>query len=280
MSCAQHLIPLVIGDKELTVMGYCFGRFKAHRFQSKIGKAAHSLSGIISPGFDQRGILFPCHCKILKLPDEQLHLFGILQSQMQLTFRLRMPVVCAVVLRGQRQETGLNCLLGKLPAEVNKVICKHLALIVNSLVDLTLGHISSQVKQLPDSLCSLFPGQLGGVTALGGASPGDPHAIRRVPEGNLAPVKEKACTVGSVVLLQKSGVLLQWLVLHELGTDHDAALLLVGADAESLINELLRKLEMGLDGKLIGVLLRRKIKNRKLGIRKRRKHIASCVFVV
>lgn len=35
---------------------------------------------------------------------------------------------------------------------------------------------------------------------------------------------------------------------------------------------------MGMDGKLLRILLRRNIKNRKLRIRKRRKHIASCVF--
>ena len=57
-----------------------------------------------------------------------------------------------------------------------------------------------------------------------GAPGGNADALRVVPDGILPILNEKPRTVGAVALLQKSGVFLQRLVFHIVGTDKTALL--------------------------------------------------------
>ena len=92
-----------------------------------------------------------------------------------------------------------------------------------------------------------------------GAPGGNADALRVVPDGILPILNEQPRTVGAVALLQKSGVFLQRLVFHILGTDNQAAVSIIEANTQGFVNNLLRKLGLGEEGLLFAFLLGSKI---------------------
>ena len=62
-----------------------------------------------------------------------------------------------------------------------------------------------------------------------------------VPNGILPAIQIKASTIFTILFRQKSGVVLQRLVLLEIGANDEAAVLIVGSNAQRLVNDLLRK---------------------------------------
>ena len=70
---------------------------------------------------------------------------------------------------------------------------------------------------------------------------------------------EKPRTVGAVVLLQKSGIVFQRLVLHKVSTDDKTAVSVIETNAQGFVNDLLGKLWLREEGLLFALLLRRKI---------------------
>ena len=92
-----------------------------------------------------------------------------------------------------------------------------------------------------------------------GAPGGNADAICIIPDGVLPILNEKSCAVGAVALLQKSGVFLQRLVFHIMGTDNQTAVFVIETDAQGFINDLLGKLGLGEESLLFIILLRCKI---------------------
>ena len=69
----------------------------------------------------------------------------------------------------------------------------------------------------------------------------------------------KSCAVGAVTLLQKSSIVFQRFVLHEVCADNQAAVSVIEANAQGFINDLMGKLGLREEGLLFAFLLWRKI---------------------
>ena len=63
-----------------------------------------------------------------------------------------------------------------------------------------------------------------------------------VPNGILPAIQIKASTIFTIVFHQEPGVVLQRLILFEISANDKAAVLIVGSNAQRLVNDLLRKL--------------------------------------
>ena len=94
---------------------------------------------------------------------------------------------------------------------------------------------------------------------MGAAPGGNADTSLIIPNGIFFSLNNKARAIGAIVLLQESRVFLQWLVFHKVGTDNQAAVLVIEADTQGFINDLLGKLGLGEEGLLFALLLRRKI---------------------
>ena len=131
-------------------------------------------------------------------------------------------------------------------------------------VQLALGHIPAQIQQFPDTGRRLFPGDEGGAGTLGAFALGNADSLGVVPDGILSAIQIKASAVLSIVLCQEPGIVR--LILFEIGADDEAAVLVVGTNAQRLVNDLLgqsRVRENGWLGRTLGLgwlLKRRKIK--------------------
>ena len=131
-------------------------------------------------------------------------------------------------------------------------------------VQLALGHIPAQVQQFPDTGRRLFPGDEGGAGTLGAFALGNADSLGVVPDGILSAIQIKASAVLSIVLCQEPGIVR--LILFEIGADDEAAVLVVGTNAQRLVDYLLRQSrvrENGWLGRTLGLgwlLKRRKIK--------------------
>ena len=131
-------------------------------------------------------------------------------------------------------------------------------------VQLALGHIPAQIQQFPDTGRRLFPGDEGGAGTLGAFALGNADSLGVVPDGILSAIQIKASAVLSIVLCQEPGIVR--LILFEIGADDEAAVLVVGTNAQRLVDYLLRQSrvrENGWLGRTLGLgwlLKRRKIK--------------------
>ena len=110
---------------------------------------------------------------------------------------------------------------------------------IRRLVNQTLGHIPSEVKQLSDTLCGLLPSDNRGRGALGGVTLTDTDTVCVVPYGNSATFKHKSRSACAVVFFQPFGIFLYGHILHKAGANIQKAFTLVGSDAEGFINDLL-----------------------------------------
>ena len=98
------------------------------------------------------------------------------------------------------------------------------------------------------------------MTLLGAAAGGYPDALRVIPDCIFPVIDEKTGTVGSILLLQKSCVIFQRLIFHEVSTDDEAAVPVIVADAKCFIDNLLGQFRLGEESELLIVLrLRGKI---------------------
>ena len=110
------------------------------------------------------------------------------------------------------------------------------------LVKFALGHIPAQIQKFPDALGCLFPGDQSGRCALCSFTLCHMDAFGIVPNGILPAIQIKASTIFTIVFHQELGVVLQRFILLEIGTNDEAAVLIVGSNAHRLVNDLLRKL--------------------------------------
>ena len=106
-------------------------------------------------------------------------------------------------------------------------------------VKLGLRHIASQVQQFPDALCRVRPGDQHSRTALCAVAGGQADALGAVPNGVLSIVQVEACAIGAIVTHEKAGVILQRLVFHQVSTDDQTAVAVIGSDAQRLVDDLL-----------------------------------------
>ena len=131
-------------------------------------------------------------------------------------------------------------------------------------VQLALGHIPAQIQQFPDTGRRLFPGDEGGAGTLGAFALGNADSLGVVPDGILSAIQIKASAVLSIVLCQEPGIVR--LILFEIGADDEAAVLVVGTNAQRLVDYLLRQSRVRENrwlGRTLGLgwlLKRRKIK--------------------
>ena len=131
-------------------------------------------------------------------------------------------------------------------------------------VQLALGHIPAQIQQFPDTGRRLFPGDEGGAGTLGAFALGNADSLCVVPDGILPAIQIKARAVLAIVLRQEPGIVR--LILFEIGADDEAAVLVVGTNAQRLVDYLLRQCrvrENGWLGRTLGLgwlVKRRKIK--------------------
>ena len=145
-------------------------------------------------------------------------------------------------------------LFAELPPGIQDFLGKLFALILLHPVQFTLGHIPAQVKQFPDTLCGLGPGQQCCVALLCAAAGGYPDALRVIPDCIFPVIDEKTGTVGSILLLQKGCVIFQRLIFHEVSTDDKTAVPVIEADAKCFVNDLLGQLRLGEESELLIVL--------------------------
>ena len=131
-------------------------------------------------------------------------------------------------------------------------------------VQLALGHIPAQVQQFPDTGCRLFPRDEDGAGTLGALTLGNADSLGVVPDGVLAAIQIKARAILAVVFGKEPGIVR--LILFEIGADDEPAVLVVGTNAQSLVDDLLGQSRMRENGWLgctlgLGWLVeRRKIK--------------------
>ena len=116
-----------------------------------------------------------------------------------------------------------------------------LALVPVYPVKFTLRHIPAQIQQFPDALGCLFPGNQRGCCALRGFALCHMDTFGVVPNGILPAIQIKASTIFTIVFHQEPGVVLQRLILFEISANDKAAVLIVGSNAQRLVNDLLRK---------------------------------------
>ena len=117
-----------------------------------------------------------------------------------------------------------------------------LTLVPVNPVKFTLRHIPAQIQKFPDALGCLFPGDQSGRCALCSFTLCHMDAFGIVPNGILPAIQIKASTIFTIVFHQELGVVLQRFILLEIGTNDEAAVLIVGSNAHRLVNDLLRKL--------------------------------------
>ena len=116
-----------------------------------------------------------------------------------------------------------------------------LALVPVYPVKFTLGHIPAQIQQFPDALGCLFPGDQRGCCALCSFTLCHMDTFGVVPNGILPAIQIKARAIFFIVFHQEPGVVLQRFILFEIGTNDEAAVLIVGSNAQRLVNDLLSK---------------------------------------
>ena len=104
-------------------------------------------------------------------------------------------------------------------------------------VQLALGHIPAQIQQFPDTGRRLFPRDEGCTGTLGALTLGNADSLGVVPDGVLPAIQIKARTVFAVVPGKEPGIVR--FILFEIGADNEAAVLVVGADAQRLVDHLL-----------------------------------------
>ena len=130
-------------------------------------------------------------------------------------------------------------------------------------VQFALGHIPAQIQQFPDTGRRLFPRDEGGAGTLGAFALGNADSLGVVPDGILSAIQIKASAVLAIVLCQEPGIVR--LILFEIGADDEAAVLVVGTNAQRLVDYLLgqsRVRENGWLGRTLG--LGRLVKRRKI----------------
>ena len=139
-----------------------------------------------------------------------------------------------------------------------------LALVLVHPVQFALRHIPAQVQQFPDTGRRLFPRDERGAGTLGAFALGNADSLGVVPDGILSAIQIKACAVLAIVLRQEPGIVR--FILFEIGADDEAAVLVVGANAQRLVDYLLRQSRVRENrwlGRTLGLgwlLKRRKIK--------------------
>ena len=183
----------------------------------------------------------------------------IFQKALHLLFNFRKSALFRIGQRGQGKIPGIPGFVAEFPSGVNQGLCQLQTLEILYPVNLALGHIPPQVQQLPDTLCRLFPCDEGGIPLLDGSPGGNVDAIRIIPDGILPILNEQPRAVGAVALLQESGIVFQRRVLHEIGADNQAAVLVLETDTQGFVNDLLGKLRLVEEGLLFALLLGRKI---------------------
>src|SRR5699024_1204104 len=121
-----------------------------------------------------------------------------------------------------------------------------------------------QIQQFPDTGRRLFPRDEGGAGTLGAIALGNADSLGVVPNGILSAIQIKASAALAIVLCQEPGIVR--LILFERGADDEAAVLVVGTNAQRLVDYLLgqsRVRENGWLGRTLGMgrlVKRRKIK--------------------
>ena len=272
---AKHLVDLVHGDKETPLGVVILGGCKSDRLSLEIGKFLQQFFRTVVTEAHQVPVLLMGCDKLAPFLCDFLQHIRVFQQFRNLLFNLRESAF------GRQGKAEGRCIaripgfFRKISGCQSKAFRKCLSLILHGAVKLTLRHIAPQIQKLPDTPCSLFPCQQGGITALGRFTVRNADTFIPIPNGILALVDIKTCTIGSVVLRKKSGIFLRRMVFHKVSANNQTAVFVVCTDTKRFVNDLLGKLGVRHKRKLSTIFLCRGIEVRKI---KQRKLLAVVVF--
>ena len=238
-STAQNLVDLILGDEILPLGIIVLCSPENNRLLHQI---LHPLQKLHRPGVMEMQqvlvVLIDCRKKFQFVCNPTQHI-GVCQHILHLFINLgeaRMAVIC---FGHERHILRFHRFFAELPAKIHQTFCDGLSFIRRYRVQLTLGHIPSQIQQFPDADSRLLPGQMRCKPFSDRVTVGDLHSLRGIPDGYLSAVKVETRTVGTIVLAKKCRILSCRSVLHESGTDDQSAVTVIGTNTQSFVNDLL-----------------------------------------